>query len=126
PAFEAGLADRGFLGWVFTYDVTMHGDDVLEALGRPLGSSPTHAVVLDGIIDRARARAEGIGTLNLRAGERRWALGVGEPAATLTLPDEGELARVIGARRSDDVVRQMDWTGDPEPWIPVLPLFRDR
>ncbi|MCW2706681.1 MAG: hypothetical protein JWM22_523 [Frankiales bacterium] len=126
PAFEAGLADRGFLGWVFTYDVTMHGNDVLEALGRPLGSSPTHTVVLDGIIDRARARAEGIGTLNLRAGERRWALGDGEPAATLTLPDEGELARVIGARRSDDVVRQMDWTGDPEPWIPVLPLFRDR
>jgi uncharacterized protein (TIGR03083 family) len=124
PAFEAGLADMGFTGWVFTYDVTMHGDDVLEALGLPLGSSPTHAVVLDGIIDRARTRAAGIGTLTIRAGERDWVLGEGSPSATLTVANEGELARVIGARRSDDVVRAMDWTGDPEPWIPVLPLFR--
>ena len=69
-------------------------------------------------------RARAIGTLTLRAGDRQWTLGEGEPAATLTVADEGELARVIGARRSDDVVRAMAWTGDPEPWIPVLPLFR--
>jgi uncharacterized protein (TIGR03083 family) len=124
PAFEEGLADKGFLGWVFTYDVTMHGDDVLEALGLPLGSTPTHALVLDGIIDRARPRAEGLGTLTLNAGDRSWTLGEGGPVATLTVADEGELARVIGGRRSDDVVRGLDWTGDPEPWIPVLPLFR--
>jgi uncharacterized protein (TIGR03083 family) len=126
PAFEAGLDDKGFMGWVFTYDITMHGDDVLEALDRPLGTSLTHAAVLDGIIDRARSRADGIGTLTIRAGAREWALGEGEPSATLTVADEGELGRVIGARRSDDVVRGLDWTGDPEPWIPVLPLFRDR
>lgn len=124
PAFEEGLSDKGFMGWVFTYDVVMHGDDVLEALGLPLGATPTHAVVLDGILDRARPRADGIGTLTIRAGDREWVLGDGDPAATLSAPDEGELARVIGARRSDDVVRAMDWTGDPEPWIPVLPLFR--
>ena len=126
PAFEEGLAGKGFMGWVFTYDVTMHGDDVLEALGLPLGTSPTHSLVLDGIIDRARARADGLGTLTIHAGERTWTLGGGEPVATLTVPDEAELARVIGARRDDDAVRQMDWSGDPEPWIPVLPLFRAR
>ena len=124
PGFEQSLAEKGFVGWVFTYDVTMHGDDVREALGLPLGATPTHAAVLDGIIDRARTRAEGVGTLTLRAGERTWTLGAGSPSATLTAPDEGELGRVIGARRSDDAVRAMDWTGDPEPWLPVLPLFR--
>ncbi len=124
PPFEESLDDKGFLGWVFTYDVTMHHDDVREALGLRLGTTPTHAVVLDGIIDRARLRAEGRGTLTLKAGERTWTLGEGEPSATLVAPDEGELGRVIGARRSDDQVRAMDWAGDPEPWIPVLPLFR--
>jgi uncharacterized protein (TIGR03083 family) len=124
PAFEDSLDDRGFLGWVFVYDVTLHGDDLREAVGLPLGTSETHAVVLDGIIDRARSRAEGVGRVMLRAGEREWQLGDGEPLATLTVPDEGELARVVAARRSDDAVRAMDWSGDPEPWIPVLPLFR--
>ncbi|MCU1602396.1 MAG: hypothetical protein JWO22_3105 [Frankiales bacterium] len=124
-AFEESLDDRGFAGWVFTYDVTMHHDDVREALGLPLGATPTHAAVLDGIIDRARTRAEGIGTLTLQAGDRTWTLGEGAPTATLTVADEGELARVIGARRTDEQVRALDWTGDPEPWIPVLPLFRD-
>jgi uncharacterized protein (TIGR03083 family) len=124
PPFEAGLAERGFLGWVFTYDVTMHGDDLREALELPLGTSDTHQLVLDGIIDRARTRAVGKGTLTLSAGGRTWTLGDGEPAATLTVGDEGELARVIGARRADELVKALDWEGDAEPWLPVLPLFR--
>ena len=124
PAFEASLPDRGFLGWVFTYDVTMHGDDLREALGLPLGTSETHAVVLDGIIERARGRAEGIGTLTLRAGDGEWVLGEGDPQSSLTVAHAGELGRVIGARRDDAAVRGMTWEGDPEPWLPVLPLFR--
>jgi uncharacterized protein (TIGR03083 family) len=124
--FEEALPSMGFTGWVFTYDVTMHGDDIREALGLPLGSSETHRVVLDGIIDRARSRAEGIGTLTLSSGDETWTLGEGQPSASLRVGSIGELARVIGARRDDVTVRALDWTGDPEPWIPVLPLFRDR
>jgi uncharacterized protein (TIGR03083 family) len=124
PALEQTLDELGFLGWILTYDVTMHGDDLREALGLPLGDSPTHAAVLDGIIDRARRRAVGLGSLVLRSGGREWVLGEGEPRATLTVDDPGELARVIGARRADDEIRGLDWTGDPEPWIGVLPLFR--
>ena len=81
--------------------------------------------MLDGIIHRADKRAEGVGTLTLRAGDREWTIGSGDPTATLTAPDEGELARVVGGRRTADQVRALDWTGDPEPWLPVLPLFRD-
>jgi uncharacterized protein (TIGR03083 family) len=125
PGFEAALAGMGFLGWVFTYDVTLHGDDVREALGLPLGTSATHALVLDGIVERARLRAKDAGTLVLRAGDRSWTLGAGEPTATLTAPDEGELARVVGGRRSDEQVRALAWTGDLEPWLDVLPLFRE-
>lgn len=125
PAFEATLPDLGFLGWVFTYDVTLHGDDAREALGLPLGDSSTHAAVLDGLVERVRKRAEGVpGTLRITSGERSWTIGAGEPVATLDVPDAGELLRVVGGRRDDAAVRALDWTGDPEPWLPVLPLFR--
>ena len=124
PAFEDSLADLGFRGWIFVYDVTMHGDDLRETLGLALGTSETHAVVLDGLIDLARSRAEGLGTLTLDAGAQQWSLGDGEPKASLTVRDAGELGRIVGARRSDEAVRAMDWNGDPEPWLVALPLFR--
>lgn len=123
--FEASMPEMGFFRMASVYDVTMHTDDVREALGQALGTSPTDAWVLDGIIHRADKRAEGVGTLTLRAGDREWTIGSGDPTATLTAPDEGELARVVGGRRTADQVRALDWTGDPEPWLPVLPLFRD-
>lgn len=103
----------------------MPGDDIREALGLPLGSSETHAVVLDGIIERARGRAEGLGTLTITSGDGEWVLGGGVPHATLRVDDPGELARVIGGRRDDQLVRALAWEGDPRPWLPVLPLFRE-
>jgi uncharacterized protein (TIGR03083 family) len=125
PAFEATLPDLGFLGWVITCDVTLHGDDVREALALPLGTSVTHAAVLDGLVERTRARAEAVaGTLHLRADLREWSLGTGEPVAVLEAPDAGELLRVVGGRRDDEAVRALPWVGDPGPWLPVLPLFR--
>lgn len=123
--FEEAIPQMGFMGWVFVYDVTMHGDDVREALGMPLGSTPTHAAVLDGIIAQAGRRAKEIGTLTMRAGDRSWEIGSGEPRAELVARDAGELARVVGARRSDEQVLAMDWQGDPTPWLEALPLFRE-
>jgi uncharacterized protein (TIGR03083 family) len=123
--FEESMPQMGFFRVASVYDVTMHGDDVREALGLPLGTSSTHAWVLDGIIERANKRADGIGSLTLRAGDRAWTIGSGEPHASVTAPDEGELARVVGGRRTDEEVLALDWTGDPTPWLDALPLFRD-
>jgi uncharacterized protein (TIGR03083 family) len=123
--FEASMPELGFFRYASVYDVTLHTDDVREALGQPLGTSATHAWVLDGIIDRADKRAKEIGTLTLRAGDRSWTIGSGEPAASLTAPDEGELARVVAGRRTDEQVLAHEWTGDPAPWLAALPLFRD-
>jgi uncharacterized protein (TIGR03083 family) len=125
PAFEGALDDLGVLGWILVMDVTMHGDDVHEALGQPLGDSETHDLVLERLIGQARKRAPEQGSLTLWAGGRSWTLGEGGPEASLRVMDTGELGRVVGGRRSDDAVRALDWTGDPEPWIPVLPLFRE-
>lgn len=124
PAFEDGLPGMGFMGWVMVWDITMHGDDLREALGLPLGTSGTHAVVLDGLVEAAGQRAKGIGTLRLAAGARAWQVGEGEPVASVTAPDEGELARAVGGRRTDAQVLGLDWSGDPTPWLDALPLFR--
>lgn len=124
PVFERAMGGMGELGWIFLMDITMHLDDVREALGLPLGSSEPEDLVLERLVTQAAKRAKS-GTLTLECGARSWALGSGGPAASLRVDDSGELARVLGARRSDDAVRALDWTGDPEPWIPVLPLFRE-
>lgn len=125
PAFEGALPSLGFLGKVLVWDVTMHGDDAREALGLDLGTTGTHAFVLDGLVEGFRRRAEGVaGTVRLVAGERSWEVGSGEPVATV-VTDAGELGRVLGGRRSDEQVRALDWTGDPAPWLDALPLFRD-
>jgi uncharacterized protein (TIGR03083 family) len=123
--FEQALPEMGFLGWVFLMDLTMHHDDVREALGRPLGSSATNALVLERLVGQAGKRAEGVGTLTLRVGPQEWTVGSGTPTASVVVADTQELARVLGGRRTDDQVRALDWTGEAQPWLPVLPLFRD-
>ena len=120
PPFEASLAGLGTIGWIFVMDLTMHLDDVREALGLPLG-----ALVLDRLVDQAEKRAAGVGTLVLHSEGNQGRIGAGEPVAELRIDDRGEMARVFGGRRTDDQVRALDWTGDPEPWLPVLPLFRE-
>lgn len=123
--FEEALPQMGELGWIFVMDVAMHLDDVREALGLALGATDTNALVLDRLVAQAANRAEGVGTLTLRAADQEWTVGSGEPAAELRVSDAQELSRVVGARRTDEAVRALGWTGDPEPWIPVLPLFRE-
>lgn len=122
--FQPALDDLGVLGWILVMDITMHSDDVREALGQSLGDSETHDLVLERLIKAAGTRVPATGSVQLWAGGRSWTLGEGEPSASLRVMDTGELARVLGGRRSEDAIRGLDWTGDPEPWIPALPLFR--
>jgi uncharacterized protein (TIGR03083 family) len=123
--FEESMPQMGFFRTASVYDVTMHGDDVREALGLPFGSSETHAWVLDGIVELANKRAKDVGTLVIHSEGNQGQIGTGEPVAELRIDDRGEMARVFGGRRTDEQIRALDWTGDPEPWLPVLPLFRD-
>jgi len=124
PQAEAALPSLGGVGWRFVYDITLHDDDLREALGLPLGEGGTHVVVLDGLVKRVGAQLQGLPPLRFRAGEQTWVLCEAEPATELRVDTAGELSRVLGGRRSEEQIRVLDWSGDPEPFLPHLSLFR--
>jgi uncharacterized protein (TIGR03083 family) len=123
PTIEGQIDGFGGIGRALAMDVTMHEDDMREGLGLPLGDAPSHAQVLELLADRAAQKIEeaGLPPVRLRAGEV--ALGPADAAVALTAPDAGELARVLGGRRSAEQIRALDWTGDPEPYLQHLMLF---
>ena len=118
PALEAQLDDWGDFGWVVVWDITLHEDDMREALGLPLGDGDTQAKVLDGLAARAGGRVTeaGLPAVTVTAGSRTWTLGDGSPAGSLAVSDVRELARVLGGRRSDEALRSLAWSVDPEPY----------
>lgn len=125
---EAATMEKGIDlldAWVFVWDITMHQDDMLEALGRPLAVGDTQSNVVNGLVRRAGKNIgeAGLPALRIRAGDQEWTAGEGEPGASFAVSDERELARVLGGRRSHDRMRALAWTGDPEPYLPHLTLF---
>lgn len=122
PALEAQLDDWAEFGWVVVWDITLHEDDLWEALGRPLASGDTQAKVLDGLVARAGKKVveAGLPALTVSAGPRTWTLGEGEPRGSLAAAGEGELSRALGGRRSDDQLRALAWSTDPEPYLAPL------
>jgi hypothetical protein len=55
----------------------------------------------------------------LRAGDREWTLGEGEPTVSLTTTPF-ELMRLLGSRRSRRQILAAPWEGDVEPFLPGL------
>lgn len=124
PQFATVLDALGAVGQRVVFDATLHEDDLREALGEPYGDSPTHTMVLAGLIDTARERlsAAAASGLTVRAAGRSWELGQGTPVATVTAPGLGELARALAGRRSKEQLAALDWEGDSAPFLPHLPL----
>ena len=68
---------------------------------------------------RFRSSTLGLPAFTIRAGEREWVVGQGDPIATV-VADPFELARAASGRRSPEQVRSYDWTGDPDPFIELF------
>lgn len=124
PDFE-GLMRRfphAFGGLV--YDAVAHEHDVRGALGRPgaRDSAGVWASVeqLVPMVERdLAAGGPASGTLTLRAGDREWVVGTGDPAVSLTTTPF-ELMRLLGSRRSREQILAAPWDGDVEPFLPAL------
>lgn len=124
PRAAAALPALGGAGRRFVFDITLHDDDLREALGRPLGEGGLHATVLDGLVKRLGKQIVGLPPLRFRAGEQAWVLCEAEPATELRVGAPGELSRVLGGRRSAEQIRALDWSRDPGPFLPHLTGFR--
>lgn len=113
---------------VITTDLCVHADDVANALGLPPNRDLSAArVALAGYafgVDY-RIRAFGLPALRLRHDGKEKVLGEGEPAATLTA-GSWELLRVLAGRRSRPQILGLDWEGDPEPYVGLLPAYGER
>ena len=126
PGFEAIMrkVPRAFGGLI--YDIVAHEHDIRGALGRP-GDRDTDGVwaSLDILVATIKgdlaAGTHGpvVGTLRLRADDREWTLGTGEPTVFIaTTP--WELMRLLGSRRSRAQLLAAGWEGEVEPFISAI------
>jgi uncharacterized protein (TIGR03083 family) len=126
-AFATTLAELppGLSG-IAVMDVVTHEHDLREALGERAPSEPAAvAFTLKGFVN---ALGRGIGEGGLPPvrvvatdGDERVA-GDGEPAVTVG-GTAYELMRSLSGRRTRAQVRELDWDGDPGPYLDVLSPF---
>ena len=127
------LSDPGDLfqshfGPVAVADVLAHEQDIRTALNQP-GARDDENIVPS--IDMAfsfveqKAKAEGLPPLRIVTEDIDRTIGEGEPRATLHT-STFELFRALHGRRTVDQVRELDWEGDPDPWMSVFFIFGQR
>jgi uncharacterized protein (TIGR03083 family) len=117
-----------FLDAIVVVDLATHSQDVRGAVDRPGDrESAGVGVALAGYVAGLdlRLRTVGLPGLRLRYGPKERVAGRGEPAATLAA-DRYELYRALAGRRSTDQIGAMEWTGDPEPYLPLIPAYGPR
>jgi hypothetical protein len=151
PKLAAIIDDSpGRYGSQVVGDLAVHEQDIRGALRSP-GARNSLAVglstefLMEGIVCPG-AKAMGLGPIKVRAGDRSWIVGTGDPpagdpqeviAAALAsgephqcggAPPVGgvtaaafDLFRALTGRRSADQIRRFEWTLDAEPY---LALFR--
>jgi uncharacterized protein (TIGR03083 family) len=149
PQISAMLDDfPGRYGNQTVGDLAVHEHDLRGALEQP-GARESDAIdigldFLVGFMLRTAATTSGLGPLEVRAGDRSWIVGTGEPptgdpnswlvaVGSDEAPPEPkwiavgtvsaapfEMFRAATGRRSADQIRGFDWTVDPEPFLPMF------
>lgn len=113
------------LGATFVADAVTHEHDLRGAVDRP-GARDSDAlwIALDRYIRffGKRVKDARLPAVRIRAGEREWVAGVGEPAVDLH-GEAFEIFRAIAGRRAEDEIRSLDWRGDPGPYLSLFSTF---
>jgi uncharacterized protein (TIGR03083 family) len=114
--------------YVLVVDLAMHAQDIRNLVGRP-GDRKSAGVGMAlpsfGVILAQRISEVGLPSLELRYGDKTRVLGEGEPGASVTA-GRYELVRALANRRSTAQIRAYQWTGDPEPYLPIIPAYNPR
>jgi uncharacterized protein (TIGR03083 family) len=106
-------------------DLATHEHDLRGTLGVP-GARDSLGVDLgvDFLATYFIATAQELDSppLRISADGRSWSTTEGVAAMHLNAPPF-ELMRALSGRRSIDQLRQLDWSGDPEPFLPLFTWF---
>jgi uncharacterized protein (TIGR03083 family) len=105
-----------------TMDLISHLHDIRDGLGEPGDrDAPGNRLTLAGYVGwlGTRHAAAGAPPLRIRAEDKEWVFGDGEPQATVT-GSRFEIMRAASGRRTKGQVRSLDWSADPEPWVELF------
>ena len=129
-SLEAGAPGALPFGFdiVLVTDLCVHADDIAGALRQPPArTSAATAIALAGYSFGLAYRLDALElpALTMVYGGKERTVGGGEAGATVRA-DRWELLRVLAGRRSRDQILDLDWSGDPTPYLPLLPAYGER
>lgn len=113
------------INWMVVCDISAHHHDIRGGLGIP-GNRESAGVGLSlqryvaGVSQRIAAA--GLPALRLCTERSEYVAGRGSPSTTVTAT-EWELFRALCSRRSPSQLRSLNWSGDPEIYLPLLPAY---
>jgi uncharacterized protein (TIGR03083 family) len=113
----------GRSGPQYVSDVVSHEHDLRGALDEPGARDSAAARIgvefMVGSWLHHGVKPAGLPPLLVDSGERQWRTGEGDAATTLRA-EPFELLRMTTGRRSIGQVRSLDWSADPDPYLPTL------
>jgi len=117
-----------FLDSILVSDLSAHGQDVRNAVGKPgeRDSAACRIALASFAVGLGfRLDTQGIPALRIRYDGKERMCGQTEPAATLSA-DRYELLRALTGRRSRRQIEAMDWEGDRDTYVPLVPAYGER
>jgi uncharacterized protein (TIGR03083 family) len=123
-SIEATIGAAGRLLTPLVMDIWTHEQDLANGAGVESGrdGAGLFLTMNSAWAIKAKLRHAGLPSLRIVAGRADWVIGDGAPAATVRM-SEYEMARAVLARRSVGQLRSYDWDGDPDPYLPHIPVF---
>lgn len=124
PRLETRIADDP-RAWTFVvHDVWTHEHDIRSAVGSTRRSDDVEALEFAAgavwAFERKCMKAD-LRVPTVVAGDHVPLVGSGRPVVRFA--DLHELGRTLFGRRSEAQVRALDWSGDPDPYVPLISFF---
>jgi uncharacterized protein (TIGR03083 family) len=111
---------------LFVGDTVTHEHDIRLPLERPgARDAPVVELAIDGYARwfGRRLKDRELPAVRLRAGEKEWVAGAGEPATEVEAPSAFDLLRGLTGRRTRDEIAGFRWTGDAEPFLDLFSMY---
>lgn len=117
-----------FIDAALVTDLATHNQDIRNGVGVP-GDRDSEGVSVAFVAYASalglRVATNGIPALRLRYDGKERKLGDGELGATVTA-SRYELYRALAGRRSREQILQLEWEGDPDPYVDLIPAYGPR